>query len=106
MSSSQMELLFPPHLISVLAETRGPVWRDLINDTAILNDASLEQAAFVLVIARLVNCATCNANSFRASQGCAFCSKQALKRFRGSDEDLLRMYERAKQEVNGYFHQS
>jgi hypothetical protein len=36
-------------------------------------------------------------------QGCTTCTKQALKRYRGSDEDLLAIYQAAKSEVEQHF---
>lgn len=102
---TQTELLFPPHLIPELAEVRGPAWRDLVTATAKLTETSLEQAAFVLMMARLVNCAACNPNSHRSTQGCADCSLQGLKRFHGPDEELLRLFETAKSEVKEYINQ-
>jgi hypothetical protein len=104
MPASQTELLFPPYLIAELEELRGTTWRDLVTATAKLADGSPEQTAFVLLMARLANCSTCNANTYRAAQGCVECSKHVLKHFHGSDEDLVSMYETAKSEVKEYLH--
>jgi hypothetical protein len=99
MPLNQIELLFPPELIPTLGDARGPIWRNFVNSTIRNSSTPVEQAAFVLMITRLVNCASCNANSFRAAQGCAFCSMQAIKRFHGSDEELVNMFTRARAEV-------
>ncbi len=106
MPASRTELLFPPYLIAGLAELRGAVWRDLVTATATLANGSLEQTAFVLLMARLANCATCNANTYRAAQGCAECSVHVLKHFHGSDKELVDMFETAKSEVEEYLHRS
>ncbi|MEW6094100.1 MAG: hypothetical protein AB1531_09065 [Chloroflexota bacterium] len=106
MPASQTELLFPPRLIPELAELRGATWRDLVTATVKLADSSLEQTAFVLLMARLANCSTCNANTYRAAQGCTECSKHVIKHFHGSDEDLVSMFETAKSEVKEYLHRS
>ena len=63
------------------------------------DELSIELLAFVAMMVRLNSCATCNADSYRAMQGCTACTKQALKRYRGSDEDLLAMYQAARSEV-------
>ena len=57
---------------------------------------SLEQMAFVLMMARLNNCTTCNADSFRAMTGCTTCAKQSLKRFHETDEALAALYQAAR----------
>ena len=102
MPANQTDLLFPPHLFLSLGELRGPAWQDLVCSISKLSESSLEQAAIVLLIARLANCSSCNGNSQRAALGCADCSKQALKRFHGSDQELVQAYETAKLDVNAY----
>jgi hypothetical protein len=96
------ELLFPPRTIPALADARGPLWRDLVTAAAEQAAASLEQTALTLLMARLNNCAACNADSYRAINGCETCSKQTLKRFRGPDEELLRLYNAARIEVTRF----
>ena len=54
------------------------------------------------MMARMSTCATCNADSYRAMNGCSTCARQALKRFRGSDEELVEMFQAAKNEVDRY----
>lgn len=105
-ASSPAELLFPPRLIPELGGVRGTLWRNFVSTILLLTDNSPEQAAFVLMLARLTNCATCKPNSYRAGQGCAECSKQVLKRFDGSDEELVKLYEDTKIEVKEYLQQS
>ena len=55
--------------------------------------------AFILMMARLNNCVTCNSDSYRAMHGCITCARQSIKRFHGSDEDLTRIFETARTEV-------
>ena len=59
----------------------------------------MERMAFILMMVRLDGCASCNADSFRAMNGCTNCAKQALKRFRGTDTELIKLFEQAKTEV-------
>ncbi|KAF0108811.1 MAG: hypothetical protein FD146_697 [Anaerolineaceae bacterium] len=102
MYATGAELLFPPRVIPALAEARGPLWRDLVTAAAKWADASLEQTALTLMMARLNNCAACTADSYRAIRGCEACSKQTLRRFRGPDEELLRLYDAARIEVTRF----
>jgi hypothetical protein len=99
MTALEAELLFPPRVIPALGSARGPAWQDLVSAAAGADEASPEQAAFVLMMARLNNCATCTPDSHRNLLGCPACSQQTLKHFRGSDQDLLYLYETARQDV-------
>lgn len=102
MMQNDTEVLFPPRFISELGDTRGEAWRDLIHQVASEPEPALHRTSFVLMMARLNGCSTCHANSFRALQGCLACSRQALRRFRGGDEELFKMYEQAQIEVLQY----
>ena len=53
-------------------------------------------------MARMSACATCNSDSFRALNGCMVCARQSLKRYRGTDEDLMELFQAAKDEVERY----
>jgi hypothetical protein len=102
MYNPDTDLLFPPRLIPQLRDLRGHAWRDLVDMVSQQNGAALERVAFVLLMARLHGCATCQADSFRAIQGCTQCSLQTVRRFRGSDDELLRLFGEAKEEVEVY----
>jgi hypothetical protein len=97
-----LEVLFPPRLIPVLGDERGEDWKKLIAKVQKTSGPSLERAAFVLMMVRISGCNTCHANSFRALQGCDACARQSLRRFRGGDQELLKNYEQAKQDVVQY----
>jgi len=96
------ELLFPPCLLPALRDLRGASWRELVTRALEAGLDSLEQMAFVLMMARLNNCATCNADSFRAMAGCTACTRQSLKRFHETDEALMENYMAARAEVWQY----
>ncbi len=102
MTGSAAELLFPPRALPELGETRGTAWRDLVAAVQKAGNDSPEETAFVLMMARLNNCAACGIDSYRSTHGCAACSKQALKRFRGPDEELVLLFEAARIEVKEY----
>jgi hypothetical protein len=99
MHNSDTGLIFPPGNISSLSTERGLSWQDLVAAVEKSGPDSPEQMAFLLMMARLNSCASCNADSFRAIHGCAVCGRQSLKRFHGSDKDLSGLYQAAKTEV-------
>jgi len=100
--NADTDLLFPPRAIPALQEGRGVAWQDLVAEVTQAGPNSPEQMAFILVMARLNNCITCNADSYRAMNGCTVCGKQTLKRFHGDDEELICLYQSAKIEVDQY----
>jgi hypothetical protein len=85
-----------------LYDERGEAWRELVTRVAAAKEESVEQLAFILMMVRLNNCVACHADSFRAMHGCTACTKQALKRFRGTDEELAEMFQEARVEVEQY----
>jgi hypothetical protein len=97
--NNPVDLIFPPEAIPGLRDERGTHWKALVTELAEADPLQPELVAFVLTMARLNNCATCNADSFRALQGCSQCSRQSLKRYRGTDEQLLRLFKTAKDDV-------
>jgi hypothetical protein len=99
MHTPDTDVLFPSRGITSLSEERGAIWRNLIAVVETTGRNSTEQMAFILMLARLNSCATCNADSYRAMLGCIACAKQSLKRFHGSDEELSSLFEAAKTEV-------
>jgi hypothetical protein len=102
MYTTDAELVFPPRIIPELCGARSRVWQELVESSSRAGDGSIEQAAFGLMMARLNNCVSCNADSFRAIQGCSACSKQTLKRFHGSDDELQTLFLTAKTEIQQF----
>lgn len=49
----------------------------------------------MLMMIRLDGCLTCHADSYRAMRGCTLCAQQTITRFKGSDEELIDLYEQA-----------
>jgi len=98
MYNSDTEVLFPMRAIPGLKGLRGPNWDKLIE--YVLTEApESEKLAFILMIVRLVGCSGCNADSFKAMRGCTKCAQQSIRRFRGDDSDLLKLFEKAKIEI-------
>jgi hypothetical protein len=93
-------LLFPLDALPEIRSERDRVWHAAVTQVEGSAPDSLEAAAMVLVLARLCGCSTCNSDSYRAITGCATCARQALKRFRGEDGELVTLLEQAKAEIN------
>ncbi len=89
------EILFPHYAIPALRDSRGQKWTQLIDRLAGKKETSLEVIAFMAVMIELNGCLACETDSYRAMRGCTACARQTLRRFKGSDEDLLNMYEAA-----------
>lgn len=102
MYQSDTELLFPPRVISALRDHRGENWQTLIDCVSQQESADLDRVAFVLLMVRLGGCDTCHADSFRAMRGCTQCAIQTVRRFRGNDDDLLRLFTEARIDVEQY----
>ena len=96
------ELFFPHHLIPVLADLRGDKWRALVEDVLARSEYHEESLAFMLVMIRLNGCLGCETDSYRAMRGCEMCAVQTLRRFKGSDDELIAMYEQAISDVRGF----
>lgn len=104
MYNSDTDLLFPDRAIPALRDQRGASWRALVSQVNAAGPESIEVLAFILMMVRLDSCVACNADSYRAMHGCTACAKQALKRFRGSDDDLIAQYQSAKVEIEQFLH--
>lgn len=97
------ELLFPPRLIPLLANLRGEKWKSLVENIADRPVGNLERRAFVLFVARLTNCLSCQSDTWRAHQGCELCARQTVKKFRGTDDELIALFETSLAELKAAF---
>ena len=95
MSNSDTELIFPSRLITGLSGLRGEKWQQLVILVSQNCPESIECTAFVLMMARLTGCISCNADSYRAMRGCTQCAHQSIRRFRGPDQELVEQYQQA-----------
>jgi len=96
------ELMFPQYVIPHLREARGPSWQRLIDRVLTLPETHEEVLAFMLTMIRLNGCLPCETDSYRAMRGCAMCSLQTLRRYKGGDDDLLATYAEALDDVRRY----
>lgn len=102
MYNADTELLFPPRIIPSLRTLRGATWKKLVEQVEKSGDSSPEKIGFVLLMVKINGCTSCNADSFRAMQGCTQCAKQAIRRLKESDKSLVKVFNSSKQEVVEY----
>jgi hypothetical protein len=102
MYNSDTELLFPLRVVPALADMRGEEWRDFITRIQDANADPVDQAGFVLMMVKLDGCIGCNADSFRAMKGCTQCARQNIRRFRGTDLELIETIQQARKEVEAF----
>jgi hypothetical protein len=96
------ELLFPPYAIAPLQGLRGPEWQALVERVAALPETHPDSLAFSLMMMRLDGCLTCETDSYKAMRGCEQCAVQTIRRFKESDEELLRLYRQAQEDIAAY----
>ncbi len=61
--------------------------------------------AFILMMIELDGCLRCNSNNFKFLRGCFLCATQTVQSFKGTDNDLIEMYNKAKQELGVHLQQ-
>lgn len=96
------ELLFPHYVIASLRNLRGPEWAELVAHISSLDEVHEEKLAFMLMMIRLNGCMNCETDSYRAMRGCSACAQQTLRRYKGSDADLMQLYRLALDEVQAH----
>ena len=102
---TKAELLFPAHLIPNLRELRGEEWKGLVDRVATLPETHPDCLAFVLLMIELDGCLKCNSNNYKFLRGCYLCATQTVQSYKGSDQDLLTLYAKAKQELSTHLQQ-
>lgn len=93
------ELMFPPYAIPALRDLRGEEWRQLVERVAALPPTHPDSLAFSLMMIRLDGCLSCETDSYRAMRGCILCAQQTIRRYKGTDQELLQAYEEARRDV-------
>jgi hypothetical protein len=102
MNNNEVDLLFPSRAIEPLRKLRGEEWEELIDNLLNLDPVDPDRVAFVLFMVRLSGCTTCQSDSFRAMRGCVVCATNTVKRHKGSDQNLIELFNDAKKEIIGY----
>ena len=64
-----------------------------------------DSLAFVLMMIELDGCLRCNSNNFKFLRGCFLCATQTVQSFKGTDNDLLEMYNKAKHDLGVHLQQ-
>ena len=96
------EIMFPPYVIPLLGAAGAPEWRRLVARVAELDETHPESLAFSLMMIRLNGCLDCETDSFRAMRGCSACALQTVRRYRGRERDLLKLYKAALKDVQAH----
>jgi len=96
------EILFAPHCIPELRDLRGPQWSRLVARIASLPDGHIEVLGFSLTVVDLSSCQTCDLDSYRATLGCCTCAQRSISGFKGTDEELIQLFEEKREEVREY----
>lgn len=99
---SRTELLFPPRLIPDLQDLRGEKWAELVKHVASLPETDPDTLAFCLMMIRLNACLGCVSGSYRFMRGCELCSQQTIARYQGTDEELIELFQQAKDDLTRY----
>lgn len=102
MINDQAELIFPLRVIPDLANLRGDEWRELISSFQSQAASRDDQLAFVLLMVKLGGCLTCNSDAFRAMRGCDQCANRTIRRYRGTDHELIKLFLNCRKDVNKY----
>ncbi|MDY6875418.1 MAG: hypothetical protein SWK90_04335 [Chloroflexota bacterium] len=98
----ESEILFPSRCIPQLRDLRGPEWAAVVDHIAALPDGHEDVLGFSLMAIRLASCLTCDLDSYRASLGCCTCARRTISGFKGSDKEIIRLFEQAREEVRAY----
>ena len=100
MYNSDTELLFPSRVIPALRDLRNKPWRELVDRVADTEPGDADHLAFILMMVEVDGCMSCNADSFRAMRGCTQCALQNVRRFRGPDSELVKMFNQSRRELS------
>lgn len=95
-------LFFPRQAIAALRDIRGQEFNALIERILTLPETHEETLAFMLMMIQLNGCISCETDSYRAMRGCAPCAQQTLRRYKGSDTELLKVYQKALGDVRAF----
>ncbi|HIC88043.1 MAG TPA: hypothetical protein EYP04_01370 [Anaerolineae bacterium] len=98
----QSEILFPYRSIARLKNLRGEVWRELVKRVVAQPDGELDTIAFSLMMIRLCDCLNCDPGNYKAFLGCDTCSQRTIAGLKLSDQQLVKRFEKARQDVEQY----
>jgi hypothetical protein len=96
------EILFPHKSVSSLATARNGKWRELVRRVSNLPEDHPESLAFSLMMIRQCGCLDCNPDRYKALMGCSACAKRTVGGYKGADEELVRVFQKSRSEVDSY----
>jgi hypothetical protein len=89
MTVNRTQISFPVSAIKQLKGMRSIAWDRFLDKIIPLDSDDPEVIGFVLMMTRQCNCTTCNSDSFRMLKGCEECGKQAIRRIKFNDDELI-----------------
>jgi hypothetical protein len=89
-------------MIASLRSLRGPEWADLVDRITKLPETSPDVLAFTLMMVRLDGCVKCHEGSFKYMRGCQVCAVQTVMQFKGTDDDILALFQKARRDIDAY----
>lgn len=95
-------LMFPREALRAIRGARGERFGQLVDRVRSLPECHEESLAFMLMMVQLNGCVSCATDSYRAMNGCGLCALRVLKRFKGTDDDLLERFSMALREVRAF----
>jgi hypothetical protein len=96
---SRCEILFPHSRVNGLKKLKGEEWRKLTERVALLPETHEDALAFSYMMIKLCDCLNCDLSSYKAALGCSACSQRTINALRDTDQQLLRRFEKSRQEV-------
>lgn len=98
----ETEILFPHWAVPNLVDLRREKWRDLAEHIANLPETHEDSLAFSLMMIRLCGCLNCNPGGYKASLGCAACSRRTVGMVKDPDSALVESWRRSREELKRY----
>ena len=96
------EILFPIKVAPRLRNLRDEKWRALVDRITKLPETDTDVLAFILMMIRINSCLKCYSGSYKFMRGCEACSIQGVMQFKGTDEELIELYEQTRKDLETY----
>ncbi len=96
------EILFPHKSVSALSNLREIKWREMTKRVATLPEDHPDSLAFCLMMIKQCGCLDCNPDRYKALMGCSACGKRTILAYKGADDNLVRAFKQARNEVSRF----
>ncbi len=96
------EILFPHKSVSALSNLREIKWREMTKRVATLPEDHPDSLAFCLMMIKQCGCLDCNPDRYKALMGCSACGKRTILAYKGADDNLMRAFKQARNEVSRF----